>query len=565
MGFMQFARIGVLLFFVAAPAFSAPSDPPVSARTPASPQSLHKRCLSLLKRIRAEASAPEKKTALLRSILQDLAAENAASPDSKVAASLRAAEANLSLLEAGRPLPPPTVEETDAEERQDEDLRDDPAAGVPRPADLDQIVSAGSGEIAGVVFDGVQGKSGSPAVGSAPLATASNLNSYLSLEEGARRKTFLLAASKKLLAKLKRADEKGERSDYLAWRLERFLSTHPDRREFAALAVHADSDEFLHLIYTLRDGTRIDQKLGKVDEWSTPEYAQKEKAESPRKKGGGGGGRKKKSTTAGDSKKDAGGGGGGGGGKSASSGGSKKQGGSGHGGGGRKGGGGSAGGGAAGRSGQGKAAHGGSGRGVLGSETAGISGGASPRAAAKGAGDGPGARTKKNSAVSGGGARAGLRAIAEKGPKANPEKSVPLPKDFTTRGGSSHRGGGKGGADGGEPRLKARSSIVKTPGSPSGAGSAAASGALPPAGNGGLASAGARAESAAVDGPRSPLISDEGLRDAVAAHSAKSLPAPAGVYSKPADRPEAPEPDPSPLPFAAAGASALLIAAVFWR
>lgn len=552
---MRGAVLGILLLSCTVAASSAGAAPPAPESALSSPRDLYKRCLRLLKLIRVEASASEKNTALLRATLNELAAENNIAPDPKVTSRLRLAEANLALLAAGQPLPPPTSDETDAEDLSDANSYAGPETGQRAGIAREQIVLAAAAEIGGMVFDGTLGHGGGSAVGAPVPSAVSDLGPYLSLKDGNARKAFLLGVSKDLLAQLKLPDEKGDRAEYLAWRLGNFLSSHPDRKEFIALRMHVEPDETLHLSYTLRDGRRVDQELGKVVDWSTPKYAQKAK---------GGSTGKKKSSNSSKPKK------GGGDGADSPSGGSKKHDRPGHSGAGRSSGGraGSEGGGGngghAGRHGHAKDSHGvGTGRFDGGGRVAGGSPGASS--------GGRSGHERAGRFISGDNGSADPRASAAKGSKTIRGTSIPIPKDYVSRGGSPRLSAGKdassgdrgGGEFGGQTRLKASASSVKAHGGGSpDAGSAPVPGAPLFAAKGGQVAAATPPSQAAAGSPRPPLTVDDGLRDAVAAHAAETQNVPAVVSPKSSsETPAQPEPASSPWPLASAVTGAFLVAA----
>jgi hypothetical protein len=593
---MRSAALGLMLLSAAAPALvsaspSASPAPAIPTPVSASPP-LNKRTLRLLIRIRAEAAASAKNPAQLRADLGALEAENRIAHDPQAAVRLSLAEKILALLEAGKTLPPPSAEEADDGGQTDDAPVSAPTPAASRAPVLNQIASAGGPEVGGTVFDGAGVRSGASAVGVPTPPAASDLGDYLALEEGEARKTFLRGVAADLLVQLKAPDEDGERAHYLGWRLGNFLSFHPDRGEFVALSVQAAADETLHLIYTLRGGEIVDQELGTITEWTTPKYAKKPKDDSKigdggARGGGGGGKKKKKSAPSKPPKKGDGEEGGGSSSKSKK----KGHGGGGGGGGGGGSGGGGGGGGHAGRS-HAKVPHSG-GKGGFdggGSEDSGggdsIAGGSDGGHRARGArrerGGASGvSRGEASSGAGGAGARAtahvragrrisgdagseGRNSSSARGPKSARGTSVPLPKDFTTRGGGSRlgsagggsfRGGGDAERSGGRGRLHAPV-LPKTPhdgSSPAGSGPAATAPAVLAA-NGPTTSAHApQAAAGAASAPSAPLtIGDEELHDAVAAHAAGSGFEPAAVPLKPSSSPPAQqEPASSPWPLAA--------------
>jgi hypothetical protein len=630
---MRAAALGLILLSAAARAFAEPPSPapPTPALTSASSSAsdLHKRAQRLLNRIRAESKVPAKNPASLRADLKALQDENQSAPDPIVTQRLKLAEDNIGLLEAGEPLPPPTSDEIgDASAPDAGPSAVPPVAASPRRAPVVGGITLGSGpKIGGRAFDGAIEHEADSAVAAPVPPAVSDLGRYLDLEDGAPRDAFLHGVAGELLVKLQIPDAGGDRADYLSWRLGRFLATHPDRPGFTALSVRAEPDETLHLIYTMTDGGFFDQKLGTIDEWTTPQYAEKPKdGKGGKGGGGGGGGRRKKKAKAGK-----GGGGGGDGGGGSSSGGGKHGhhgggGGHGHGGGGGGGGGGDEAGGGdddgggdgesasgghhpkvpkglgkggfdggddsdsdsdvAGPSGDGASGMGGSGGGAKGGgrrgkrvghggggDVAGGPGGGS----SGGAGGGQGGRVHPGRSISGDDAPAGLSASSAGGPKRRRGTSVPLPKDFTSHGGagglaseggpSSH--GGRGGPEmelGAGPHLHA-------PTFPQHGGAVAAASGPAPAplvaagGSSPTPTAPAPMAAQAPDAPRAPIAVDSDLRDAVAAHAAGSAGTPAAIPLKPASgAPAQPEPSPSPWPLAVGVTGALFVgAAAFLR
>ncbi|HXT00544.1 MAG TPA: hypothetical protein VN915_07700 [Elusimicrobiota bacterium] len=580
-----------LLLAAAAPSWGAPG------------KDLHRRARLLLRDIRVESSAPQKDVERLRAQLSELQAENHAAPDDQVTAELQAAEANLKLVEAGSPLPPPLPEEAVS----DDDLRDSVAQPLPaarRPV-FPPAAPAAAADAAAPLFDGSVRRAGltSPAVEAPPDEPDADLGRYLELNETVPQQSFLIKASASLLAKLHEKDDGGQRAQYMGVILHERISKHPKRGSFIALRVVARKDKKLHLIYRARDGGAVDEDLGWLDQWTRIPKAPRTGKIRPRPKrgakGGGGGddgdgdgdgGGSGKKGHGGHKKGRGGGGGGAGGGGDGDGGGGTGAGPGGSGpshhakapkingggsmfdGGGGDGGDGNFAGGASGGlfSGKGprghgrKSRHGGAAAGDS-SETASASGDSDP-AGAFGAGR----------AHAGAG---GSLSADEPGSGSRKRKNarVPLPKDFTTRGGGSRLPGG--GAEGGSgPGGAGLGGFQMSPlgmkdfhkndlPAPTGAPRAsAAPGELAQAKPSPAASASAAPAAAPLT---SPVGADEQLRDAVAAHSAPSpLPAASVVprASLSPIAPAAPEPEgSSPLLAACACAAAIGLGAYAFR
>src|SRR6185312_6563980 len=433
---------------------------------------LHLRARLLLRDIRIEARAGDKDVSRLRSQLSALKAENSDKPDDEVTAELKAAEANLNLVESGTPLPPPLPEES----VDDGDLRDSVAQPVPaaRPPVLQAAAPAVVPETAAPVFDGSIRRGGlaAPAVEPPQEDAEAPLDHYLELTDEPSQLSFVTTASTGLLEKLQIKDEDGKGANMMGQRLHSTIRWHPKRASFIALKVSARKDRSLHLIYRERDGGAVDENLGDV-------YAFLRAAGGGRVGGGGRKrGKKKGGKPAGDEGGDDDGGGGGGGH------GKKGHGRKGHGGGG--GGGDGAGPGGSGESGAShhakalRAAGAGKGGGGMfdggesdggdiagGGAGGGLFSGKGPRGRGRKGKRGAGASAEESSEAASAGpsgssafgsgrahASAGGSLSAE-GPGASGSGSrrkgafVPLPKDFTTRGGGSRlRGDGAESAGG---------------------------------------------------------------------------------------------------------------------
>ena len=589
---MRRAVLSVVLLLAAAPAFSAPSS-----------EALTLRARRLLGEIRAQEAAAKKDFAHLRSELSALQAENKTSPDVKVAAQLRLAEANLALEEAGSPLPPPTIEET----LSDQDLPDRDAVAQPAPPQRAIVSHAGSAvlpESAGRVFDGSRGRGGlsEGLVQVPPEDPNANLDRYLGLDkdDDEGRYDLLYSASGRLLEKLKEKDDDGKRSQFLTLMLAQAIQSHPQRAHFSNLRVRVPKDKFLHLVYRGTEGVDVDEVLGTWDEWSKPRSGRKLPGpKRPRKKGSVG----KK----GGDDEDGGGGGG-----SSHRGGKKGGGRKGHGAGGGGGGGGDADGGDGGGGGGGGGSHHakvphtkGGGAMFDGSSEGGDGAVAGPGGAHHGRGGGDrAARKGKGSSAAGGGgssvASGGSHARAGKyisgdsdggdsssGPHKKRGTSVPLPKDFTSRGhgsrlhgdgggegGGGRDGGGEGGGDGGGgPGMssRGRKGHREVPPPPAtGAPGALAHGkpAVNQAANTAVAAV-SSARAAAPSGPalNAPLAADEDLHDAVAGHATPSRPAlpPLALAPTPAAPASAPPADSWPLAAACAVAGGIGLGAYAFR
>ena len=426
---------------------------------------LHLRSRILLRDIRVESASPTKDTSRLRAQLSALKAENSAAPDEKVTARLKAAEESLALVDAGSPLPPPAPEENIS----DEDLRDavaQPAAPLRAPG-LQDAAPAALPETAAPVFDGSIRRGGltPPAVGVPPEDPEASLDAYLQAADDTSKNDVLTAASKKLLEKLREADKSGARADFLASMLSNAIRNHPRRASFLSLRVTVRKDKNLHLIYRARDGGAVDEILGTWVDWSTPRPGTKPKVGRPKKKS-------KKKADAGDGGDDASGSGHGG--KKGHGGGKKGHGGGGGGGGDDDGGGGGAGRGGSGAKSHAKAPGGKGGAGMFdGGGDGGDTDGAQPGGGAMASGHGGRGRGKRKGrgAASAAGGDSGDAGAAEfgsgrahvsagnslsgdgeaAGASGSPRRhkrgaTVPLPGDFTSRGGGARlEGDGEGG------------------------------------------------------------------------------------------------------------------------
>ncbi|MFI5349525.1 MAG: hypothetical protein ACHQ2Z_08270 [Elusimicrobiota bacterium] len=257
---MRRGVLAALLLLAAAPAFSAPSR-----------EELRRRTLALLHEIQAQAASAHKDTAVLRAELQALEKDNSLSPDDKVGAHLREAEADLALMDKGVQLPTPLDESDISDDLPDRDAVASPALPLPAPI-YQNIGAAELPESAGAIFDGSL-RHGGLAGGAVEVpAPAADLNDYLELEDDDDRLDFLEKASGDLLKKLGEPDEDGARAEFLAGKLMKTIESHPDRAEFATLSVVAMKDGKLYLKYTLRSGKEVNQELGKTKEWTTPKH-----------------------------------------------------------------------------------------------------------------------------------------------------------------------------------------------------------------------------------------------------------------------------------------------------
>ncbi|MFI5350924.1 MAG: hypothetical protein ACHQ2Z_15360, partial [Elusimicrobiota bacterium] len=272
---MRRAVLAVVVLLAGAPAFSASSSP------------LDRRVKLLLSQIRSQAAAGKKDTSVLRAELSGLEKENAVSPDVKVAAHLRLAEADLALVDAGTPLPPPTIDET----LTDQDLPDHDAVAQPaQPARAPVYQNAGSAALpdsADAVFDGLhrRGGLGASSIAVPPEAPTANLDQLLGLEDDDAdgQQELLVSASAGLIEKLKETDGDEHRAEYISGRLSWALKIHPRRDKFISLRLSVPEDKKLHLIYRERDGGAVDEILGTWEEWSR---------RPKRGRSGGGGGRR---------------------------------------------------------------------------------------------------------------------------------------------------------------------------------------------------------------------------------------------------------------------------------
>jgi hypothetical protein len=591
---MRRAVLAVALLLAVALAFSAPTR-----------AELQRRSRLLMRAIRAQASAPKKDTARLRAELKELKAENDAAPDDQVGDRLRRAEANLGLVEEGSPLPPADEAEAD-DDPPNQELPDRDAVAQPslpaRAPGLQAAAPAALPESANHVFDGA-GRFiavAAPSVAVPSKAPAANLDAFLELADDSSREDFLKTASADLLGRLKEKDEDAEHIRNFHWRLERAIAVHPKRASFISLSVRVPEDAQVHLVYRVSDAGAIDEVMGPLSEWIRP--GPREKNGRPRKKtktyagrnhggddGGDGGGSSSHGARRGRGHKKSGGAGGGGAGDDGGGGG-------GGGGAGRGGkgshhakapsakGGGSMfdGGGADGDSGGGPAPRGG-GMGSLG----GGRGGRGHRGAASSSGDGSsgevGSAGASGSGSGHGHARAGHSISGDgdgpgshSGSRRTRGARVPLPKDFTTRGGGLRLdaeggggGGGRGGFGGGNFGGGMGPLVLKDfhRGAPPTAPASHAAPVLetPVPKPVAAASSPAAAASAGRD-LDAPLVAETDLRDAVAGHAAPAAPRISPRAPLPPSSPAAPPAsEPWPVATVCAALAGLAIAAYAFR
>jgi hypothetical protein len=564
-----------MMLIAAAPAFSAPTGADLSLRA-----------RLLLREIRAQSTAGKKDTSALRAELSALEAENIAAPDDGVAANLRLAEADLTLVDSGSPLPPPTIGETIS----GDDLPDRDAVAQPPAPIFRSAAPAAQPDAAGLVFDGsgLHGAAGARAVSIPEDAPTADLDKYLPMTDDDEKSDFLEAASAGLLEKLNEGDEDGSRAKILAGRLMIAIAAHPLRLKFTSVHVRAPKDKKLHLVYRLRDGGVVDEILGPLSEWSRPS------------KGGGGGGGGKRHKKGAGGKKDkasddspqtahkghgghkgrgaAGGGDGGGDGGGGGGGGSRhaktphvKGGGRMFDGGGSDGDGATAG--PAGtRHGRDAGARAGRKADAAGGVVAASRGGASVSGSSSGSGRGRPHAGKYMSADNddSGGAAGGHSNSASRKKRGG---STPLPKDFTTRGHGSRLDGEGGDGDGSGSSDGSGSGMGRfgRKGAHRDAPSTAASsspGASPELARVEPSAAKTAAPSAAAPSPAAlsmPLAADGDLHDAVAAHEAAPPPSavpPASTAAAPASPPP---PDSRPLAAACAVAAGIGLGAYAFR
>ncbi|MBI3565340.1 MAG: hypothetical protein HY079_09110, partial [Elusimicrobia bacterium] len=242
---------------------------------------LSRQALRMRREIRRQAAERTLSDAELRSRLAALKALHEKAPDPKTAASLARAESNLELLLAGQPLPPP--EESDEAEGEaagdPADERESPIRPAPE-LDAVRVVAAPSAPAAAAgYFDRSRPLAAAVVAFEPDLSPSAELTGWLSGGDDAARRARLREASVRLLASLGRGDAAGARADALADRLHKRLSTHPHRERFASLRLRAAAGR-LRLAYALRDGTRADEDLGDLAEWTSVAAA-----------GGAGGGR----------------------------------------------------------------------------------------------------------------------------------------------------------------------------------------------------------------------------------------------------------------------------------
>jgi hypothetical protein len=566
---MKRAALAFACLLCAASAWAAPSP------------DLRRRAVRLMREIRLESLNPVKNAAPLRAKLEALRKENAAAPDASVAARLKKASDGLDCLETGRPLPPPDGEEASAD--------GPPAEPTPLPAPppapevLHDAVAAVPPEAGAAYFDLSQKRASSaPVVAGKPTArpASASLEKYLALAGDEERHAHLRTVTADLFARIQRKDPGAKASIILARRLHEHLSTHPQKDQFASLSLSATADSHLHLIYRLKSGALTDEDLGTLDEWSTDKASASKPGKGGRGGGGGGGSKKggKKGAKGGDGDDDGDGGGGSSKRKSKGGGGKRR-------GGGKSGG---ASGGDAGDDGGSASSGGGHGKGARAPKKRGggsMFDGGEGAGGDAGPGGGRGGRAGRGSKRGAAGAERGtarvkggrrLESGEGEGPGAGAKKSdrrVPLPKGFPIRrdrleggpggasakAGKSAKGGDGAGDSGGAGGGKAKSSKgaeEKNPDkSPEPNHALTAGGPASPA-----PSAMAPGASVPASAPlRAPVPeAEDGLRDAVAAHSAQAAPsfAPA-PKSAPGRAPVPAEDDPwAPGALALAGAAA---------
>jgi hypothetical protein len=480
----------------------------------ASPAELHQRTVEFRRELRRQSVTRTLSNEDLLARLEALKAEHEKDPDPKVAASLERAEANLKLLIAGEPLPPPDEAENDPGPTAPP-VPLQPESPIRSSPVLENAHAVVLPDSAADYFDRSKAHAGAAPVSVPDKMPNSDLTGYLALKDEAVQRAHLRETSAKLLALLSIGDLDGARAQYLAERLHRHLSGHARRANFASLRVRA-VDGRLRLAYALKDGTVAEEDLGPILEWTTPPAAggvvgggRERASKSPKgaktakaskggKSGGGGGRHGGASRSAKRAAK--------GGGKAFDGGDDASDSGS------------SAGGGKAHGRGRGRGRHGAGDASGSDSEA----GGAGPHGARSGRSSGLASlgrpRVSAGRGLSSGEGSGGAFS-------ARRSASVPLPKGFAARsvhdpvaGGSTRGGNSAGGITGAPPRIKAGKG--NTPDGLTAPATAAAVASAARAKSGESVAAGPAASAVADPRPAS-MAGDEELRDAVAAHEAR--------------------------------------------